>query len=122
MNQTLCILQGPSPAQAHTQPTNPNLIRPTAHPQTRQAPAAATDLRQSASFASPSVLRAPRAHGGGLWRKLNNTFGAAWELNGVPPPPLHLRATNGQGQTIVVANAIPKAGVLGVRFFNLLES
>ncbi|KIY98908.1 hypothetical protein MNEG_9055 [Monoraphidium neglectum] len=77
------------------------------------APAAATNLNASSTFIEPRVVRSPRARGGGLWRKANNTYGAAWELNGVPPPPLHMRITNARGQTIVIADAIPRAGVLG---------
>lgn len=32
---------------------------------------------------------------------MQHTFGAAWELSSVPPPPLDLRATDADGQTVV---------------------
>ncbi len=57
-----------------------------------QAPAAVTDLNAASTYASPVSLRASRARiGAGFWRKMTNTYGAAWELNGVPPAPLHMR-------------------------------
>ena len=81
---------------------------------TTQAPAAAADLNSSATYLPRKVLRAPRARAaGGVWRRMNNTFGAAWELNGVPPAPLHMRVTDARGRAIVIAGAVPRAGALG---------
>jgi hypothetical protein len=47
------------------------------------------------------------------WRKMSNTFGAVWELNGLPTPPLSLRATNTLGQQVIITNAILTAGATG---------
>ncbi|KAI8465741.1 MAG: RlpA-like double-psi beta-barrel-protein domain-containing protein-containing protein [Monoraphidium minutum] len=79
------------------------------------APAAATDLNQSSTYADLRAARGSRATrpAARLWRRANNTYGAAWELSGVPPPPLHMRITNGRAQTIIITNAIPRAGILG---------
>jgi hypothetical protein len=47
------------------------------------------------------------------WRKMSNTFGAVWELNGLPTPPLSLRATNTLGQQVIINNAVLTAGATG---------
>ena len=70
----------------HTSPTLAHHARCT-----MQAPAATTNLNSSESFPSPLMARAPRARGDGAWRKADNTYGAVWELNNVPSPPLHMK-------------------------------
>lgn len=86
------------------------------------APAVAADLSSATTFFKPEVRLGGRAHrsassvggaAGGVWRRMNNMYGAAWELNGVPAPPLHMRITNAAGRAIVIADAITRAGELG---------
>jgi hypothetical protein len=55
-----------------------------------------TDLNASSTYASPDVRRSRAGRTNGFWRRANNTFGAMWELNGVPPPPLHIRCAAGR--------------------------
>lgn len=66
-------------------PYTPLTVAPT-HPP--QAPAAVTDLNDSATYKTPTVFQ---RGGSNFWRSMTNTYGAVWELNGVPPPPLHMR-------------------------------
>ncbi|GBF95981.1 hypothetical protein Rsub_08104 [Raphidocelis subcapitata] len=75
--------------------------------------AAVTDLNASSTFTLADARHSRSGRPNGWWRHANNTFGAAWELNGVPPPPLHMRLRNAAGQMIVIANAIRRAGTLG---------
>ncbi|BDA47639.1 hypothetical protein COCOBI_10-4900 [Coccomyxa sp. Obi] len=43
------------------------------------------------------------------WRQMNNTFGAAWDLYDLYPPPFDLRFRDSVGRTVIVDNAIPEA-------------
>ena len=43
-----------------------------------------------------------------------NTFGANWELSGLPNPPIDLRITNTLGQKVIIRKAIKIAGAVGV--------
>ncbi|EIE23732.1 hypothetical protein COCSUDRAFT_41892 [Coccomyxa subellipsoidea C-169] len=49
-----------------------------------------------------------RAH---AWRPMNNSFGAAWELSDLYPPPFDLRLRDNVGRTVIVNNAIPEPAV-----------
>lgn len=39
---------------------------------------------------------------GTAWQRLTLSWGARWELSGVPEPPLDMRVTNDNGQALVI--------------------
>lgn len=47
------------------------------------------------------------------WQKMSNTYGAVWELNTFPSPPLDIRATNQKGEVVVLRSALTMAGTTG---------
>jgi hypothetical protein len=49
-----------------------------------------------------------------VWQKMYNTFGANWELSGLPNPPIDLRITNTLGQKVIIRKAIKVAGATGM--------
>lgn len=48
------------------------------------------------------------------WQKMYNSFGANWELSGLPNPPIDLRITNTLGQKVIIRSAIKVAGATGI--------
>eukprot|EP00879_Flechtneria_rotunda_P012123 GHRR01012661.1.p1 GENE.GHRR01012661.1~~GHRR01012661.1.p1 ORF type:complete len:114 (+),score=31.30 GHRR01012661.1:935-1276(+) len=51
--------------------------------------------------------------GSTAYRPMNNTYGAEWEISIVPAPPLDIKVTNQQGQSVVLRGIITKAGQTG---------
>ncbi|PRW59918.1 Nucleolar and coiled-body phospho 1 [Chlorella sorokiniana] len=47
------------------------------------------------------------------WRRMINQHGAAWELSGIPVPPLDLRVTDGAGRQVILRRVITEAGRTG---------
>lgn len=37
----------------------------------------------------------------GMWQSMNNVWGASWETPQAPPPPLDIRITDDQGNTVI---------------------
>ncbi|GLI67569.1 hypothetical protein VaNZ11_011796, partial [Volvox africanus] len=47
------------------------------------------------------------------WKLMTNTYGAEWEVSGLPSPPYDLRLTDRFDRQIILQNAVTKAGALG---------
>ncbi|PSC73189.1 barwin-like endoglucanase [Micractinium conductrix] len=50
---------------------------------------------------------------GTTWSRMLNSWGAKWELSGLPEGPLDLRVTSDRGEALVAREAIKQAGVVG---------
>ncbi|GAB4822072.1 hypothetical protein N2152v2_009118 [Parachlorella kessleri] len=44
------------------------------------------------------------------WRDMRASYGAVWELSGIPLPPLDMRLTAADGQQVIIREAITQAG------------
>ncbi|GIL83357.1 hypothetical protein Vretifemale_12180 [Volvox reticuliferus] len=47
------------------------------------------------------------------WKLMTNTYGAEWEVSGLPSPPYDLRLTDRFNRQIILPSAVTKAGALG---------
>ncbi|WIA28320.1 hypothetical protein OEZ86_010870 [Tetradesmus obliquus] len=51
--------------------------------------------------------------GSGAWIRMNNTYGANWELSKLPTPPFDVRLTTKAGKTTVLSAAVKTPGATG---------
>mmetsp|Transcript_9907 Transcript_9907/g.18467 ORF Transcript_9907/g.18467 Transcript_9907/m.18467 type:complete len:302 (-) Transcript_9907:69-974(-) len=64
-----------------------------------------TNGMMTSTGASPPSLR--------LWRSMDNSFGAQWELSELPPPPYSLRVSDIFGRSVVLEDIIPSTTIVG---------
>ncbi|GFR44251.1 hypothetical protein Agub_g5453, partial [Astrephomene gubernaculifera] len=68
----------------------------------------AADATQTAAQAASGADASGR-----VWKPMENTYGAEWELSALPSPPYDLRITDKFGRKLVLTGVIAKAGQTG---------